>query len=72
MKVELDDIQVMNLKPDDVIVYKIDLMLPLEKLEAIVRNLKHTFPNNKIVTLDKNSNIELYRPASIENDQDNS
>ena len=56
------DAQVIDLKPNDVIVIKLpDLDIPKEDLRKYMNGLKRIFPNNNIIFIRKDSDLSIIR-----------
>lgn len=57
------DAQVVDLKPNDVIVIKLPFMydIPKKELKHCIDSFKNIFPNNKIVFIKEDSNLSIIR-----------
>lgn len=57
------DAQVIDLKPNDVIVIKLPFMddIPKKNLQHYMNGFKKIFPNNRIVFIKEDSNLSIIR-----------
>ena len=56
-----NNIQVIHIKPQDVLVCKVKKRLSCDNMNSICEQLKHYFPDNNVLVLDEFSNLSVIK-----------
>ena len=59
MEIDIESVKVMNLKPDSIIVYRVDEVLSKKSAHTLMERLKCMFPNNRVMVVDNGADIEI-------------
>ncbi|MFA6204490.1 MAG: hypothetical protein WC710_15030 [Gallionella sp.] len=54
-------VKILQLQPDDVVVFRCDMFLSMDQRERIMGLLKNQFTDNKILILDGGADIDILR-----------
>ena len=64
----LNDVEIINLTPDSVIVYKCDYKLGSRFVRDAAEYLGNTFKNNKVIVIDKGDSLSVVEPPTRNKD----
>jgi len=64
MKVNLEEIEVMNLTAKSIIVYRCSEPINRMQIQNLNEHLRMIFPNNTVLIMDKTSELSIVEPKS--------
>ena len=59
---KISDIKIANIQPGDTIIFKVKCNLSPSNKDLVCKNLKSLFPNNEVIIIGENTDIEIVRP----------
>lgn len=59
---KISDIKIANIQPGDTIIFKVKRNLSLSDKDLVCKNFKSLFPDNEVIIIGENTDIEIVRP----------